>query len=293
MNRAGRIKTTYIVLIALVVLLSLYLILRSGDRIQYLIPRLDSLSVIDEVEIGQGGETIRLVLAGERWKVQSEGYNVDPEIMLQILEIVRNLQLTDLVSVTGNYGAYDLDDSSRIQVAAFMDGKPLRSFNLGKRSPTYDHTYIKLADDDRVFQIPGDVRSLFGSTKEGLRDKTVLSFDKDSIGEIRTEEPGRTLALKLNRDDSSWLANSGEVWDSSLVDKVLDLLSELTAFDFREPDDPDGDPVFSISLIGNEPHTLTIYEKRGNLYPARSSQTEYPFTLFYAISENIFSISEK
>lgn len=293
MNRAGRIKTTYIVLSALVVLLSLYLILRSGDRIQYVIPRLNPLGAIDEVEILQSGETIRLVFSGERWKVQPEGFNVDPDIMIQILEIVGNLKFSELVSVTGNYGAYDLDDSSRIQVAAFKGGELIRSFNLGKRSPTYDHTFIKLADDDRVFQVSGDIRYLFGNTKEGFRDKTVFTMEKGEIKEIRIEKPGKTLTLNLNQDDSSWKEISGEVWDSAKVDNVLDILSQLTAFGFRDPDDPDGDPIFSITIIGNGTHTITFYEKRGNLYPVRSSQSDFPFNLFYAISENIFSIGER
>lgn len=305
MTRAARNRTTYIVLGILIVALSLYLVLRQRDRMQYTIPELNSLSAqeIEVLEIEQPGGVVTMARSGETWQIQPEGYRADPTAIGEMLKTVTDLRLTELVSVTGNYSRYDLDEQSRIRVTVFKHDKVLRSFDLGKRSPTYNHTFIRIDGDDRVFQTPGDPGGLFGLTKEDLRDRLVLSFDKDTITEIRAEGAGWTVNLIRTPKDSTedqgfsgekkrftWRAETGEVWDAETIDELLNTLSALKAFRYREQGDREGDPVFSITLTGQKLYTLDFFARQDNTYPASSSESEYPFALFYAITENIINV---
>jgi len=304
MTRDARNRTTYIVLGLLIVALSLYLVLRQRDRMQYTIPKLSSLSTreIEAVEIEQPGGVVKMVRSGETWQIQPEGYRVDPAAIGEMLKTAADLQLTELVSVTGNYSRYGLDEESRIRVTVFKNDKALRSFEMGKRSPTYNHTFIRIDGDDRVFQTPGNPGTAFGLSKEDLRDRLVLSFDPDTITEIRAEGTGWTVNLIRTVGDSredqgstgekkvTWRTETGEVWEAETIDELLTTLSALQAFRYRDQGDRDGDPVFSITLTGQKLYTLEIFARQDNTYPARSSENAYPFTLFYAVTENIINL---
>jgi hypothetical protein len=243
------------------------------------------------------------VRSGETWQIQPEGFRADRAAIEEMIKTVAELQLTELVSVTGNYSRYDLDEQSRIRVTAFKNDKVLRRFDLGKRSPTYNHTFIRIDGDDRVFQTPGNPGAVFGLSKDDLRDRLVLSFDPDTITEIRAEGPGWAVNLSRTPEETSqnqgfsgekkrfsWRAETGEEWEAGLIDELLNTLSDLDAFRYREQGDRDGKPVFTILLKGKKPYTLEVFARQDNLYPARSSESEYPFTLFFAITENIITV---
>ena len=304
MTRAVRKRNTYFILGILIVILSLYIAFRSGDRLQYVIPRPAILEGIDSLKIERSTDTVDIAQSGETWVIQPEGYPVNPATMDIILDTVAKLKLTELVSVTRNYGRFELDESNRIRITAFQDGTEVRTFDLGKRSPTYDHTFIRLSDDDRIFHSPGDLRSYFTNTREGYRDKTALSFDADKITQINIKEADRQVVLNRTKTDSSeggsgslgsiaWVPEEGEAWDTNEVEEVLGTLSSLQAYAYRDENERDGTPIFSISLLGDEEYSLSFYERQENLYPARSSQNDYPFTLFYAISEIIMGIGRE
>jgi hypothetical protein len=42
--------------------------------------------------------------------------------------------------------------------------------------------------------------------------------------------------------------------------------------------------------MGKKPYSLEIFARQNNVYPARSSDSEYPFALFYAVTENIIGV---
>ena len=307
MTRAARSRATYVVLAILVIVLSLYMALRQRDRMQYTIPTLDSLDKrqIDALEIERAAGAVKIVRSGEIWQIQPEGYKVDVAAIEEMLNTVSELQLTELVSVTGDYSRYELDRQSRIRVTVFDGGEVLRRFDLGKGSPTYNHTFVRIDGDERVFQTPGNPGSVFGLSSEELRDRLVMSFDPETITEIRAEGPGWTLHLIRSLEDSTdegdhfgavkqltWREQSGKVWDEGKIKELVNILSDLKAFRFREQGDRDGEPVLSITLIGNKPYTLEVFARQDGTYPARFSESEYPFALFYEVTENIINLLE-
>ena len=293
MNMTARLKITYSILCFIIIILSLYLTLRQRDRMQYVIPTLPSLQDLDEVYIEQSGKSLQIVQFGASWQILPEGYPVDSTSMEGLLEVIVDLELTELVSVTGNYARYELDELTRIQVKALKGGKAVRAFDIGKRSPTYDHTYIQLAGDDRVFQTPGDIRGLFIRSKEDLRDKTVLSFNRGSIKKIEAQIGTDTVTLlRTERTGNAspgydWNSDEGDAWETQKVDNLLATLSDLNAYSFIDQIDPGSEPAFSLELSGDKIYTLVFFERQDNYYPARTSQSPNPFSLFYALSENI------
>jgi hypothetical protein len=290
MTRASRNRITYIVLTGLIVVLSLYLALRQRDRMQYTIPELSALNAneIEVLEIEQPGAVVKLVRSGEIWQIQPEGFPGDPAVIGEMLKNAATLKLTELVSVTGNYGRFGLDEQSRIRVTVYTEDKALRSFDLGKRSSTYSHTFVRIDRDDRVFQTPGDPGAFFGLSGEDLRDRSVLSFDPETITDIRAQGDGWTV--ELAKTGTTWATKTGDPWETDTIEELLATLSDLDAFGYLDQGGQEGRPVLSISLTGSKPFTLEVFTKQDKLYPARSSENAYPFTLYYAVTENIINV---
>ena len=290
MTRSTRNRITYIVLVTLILLLSLYLALRQRDRIQYTIPELDELHAaeIGMIEIEQSGEVVKLVRSGNIWRIQPGDYPADPQLIDQMLTAAATLKLADLVSVTGNYGRFGLEEESGIRVTVYKEQQPLRSFQLGKSSPTYRHTFVRIEGDGRVFQTPGDPNAFFGLSGQDLRDRSVLSFDAKTITDIRAQGDG--WSAELARVGTAWTDRSGKPAEMEKIKDLLTALSDLDAFSYADLGRLDGSPVFSITLTGSKTYTLDVFPKRDNLYPARSSENAYPFNLYYAVTENIIGV---
>jgi hypothetical protein len=290
MTRASRNRITYIVLTGLIVVLSLYLVLRQRDRMQYTIPELRALNVgeIGMIEIEQSEATVQLVRSGDIWQIQPGGFPADPQLIGEMLKTAATLNLTELVSVTGNYSRFGLEEQSRIRVTVYKDEKALRSFELGKSSPTYRHTFVRIDGDERVFQTPGDPGAFFGLSGEDLRDRSVLSFDPETITAIRAQGDGWNV--ELAKTGATWAAKSGEPWETKTIGELLATLSDLDAFSYAEQGRQEDGSIFSIILTGLKTYTLEVFSRQDNLYPARSSENAYPFNLYYAVTENIISV---
>ena len=287
MTRSTGNRITYIVLAGLILLLSLYLALRQRDRMQYTIPELDELRAaeIGMIEIEQSGEVVKLVRSGEIWQIQPGNYPADPELIDQVLTAAATLKLTELVSVTGNYGRFGLEEQSRIRVTVYKEQEPLRSFELGKSASTYRHTFVRIDGDERVFQAPGDPGAFFGLSGQDLRDRSVLSFDQKTITDISAQGDG--WSVELTKVGTTWTDKSGGPVERETIGELLATLSDLDAFSYAEQGRQEDRHIFSITLTGSKTYTLDVFPRQDNLYPARSSENTHPFNLYYAVTENI------
>ena len=63
----------------------------------------------------------------------------------------------------------ELDPESALRVTAFRGGTVLRTVELGKEARTYQHTYVKVEGDRRVYQAEGDLGNYFPIVGDVLR----------------------------------------------------------------------------------------------------------------------------
>ena len=279
--------------------ISLYLILRRSDRMQYELPSLPPIDMeqLDYVELVTNDRTVKLVKNGGEWRLEPEGYKADSSEVTQLLRSISSLTLTDLVSITENYRRYDLEEGTRIRVTAYQSEELVRQFDVGKQSPSYNHTYVAIRDDKRVFQANGDFRGNFDKTKDDLRDLLVLTFDKEKIIEIgvKTDEKSlrltktATQASKTSSDDGTeseeqektvWQTETDETWNTETIDNLLEQLSNLECMQYYKGDESSLEsPIIELNLIGADNYQLKIYSQQEEKHPARSSQNDYTFLL--------------
>ncbi|MBN1841948.1 MAG: DUF4340 domain-containing protein [Deltaproteobacteria bacterium] len=299
-------KKEYIILAATILALSLYLVSRSPDRTHYQLPKSSKIAKTDisKLEISTPDTSVILEKKDNQWHIAPEGYVADTDRVEQMLEVIEDLTVTALVSESKNYSRFNLDDDNKITVKAWAGDTTARDFEVGKTATSYRHTFVKLVNDDRVYHARGNFRSKFEQTVDKLRDKTVLSFDKSEIQEIRmtkgrqvvafgrrevqseviSGQPGDGETPPSPKVETVWQTADGTRANNSKLDRLLTTLSNLKCEkfinDMKKQDFMS--PIHTIQLKGVEEHTLSIFaktRKETENYPAVSSGSDYPFLL--------------
>ena len=302
-----KIKKEYAILIIVIVALSMYLILHNPNRSLYRLPSVPNVAGEDitKIEIVKPDTSVLLNKKSGSWQIAPKGYPADPDKVKNMLDIIEKLTVTALVSESKNYILYDLNDDKKITIKAWAGDMLTREFDLGKKAPSYRHTFVKLAGDDRVYHARTDFREKFDQTVENLRDKTVFSFEETEIQEIRITKGEQSMVFNRKpipaedsveqtgdaereaspeQTESIWQNTDGKKGDESSIDSLLSTLSRLSCKEYMDGSSKDdfANPIYTIQLIGAQEYTLSIFakkDKEGKDHPAISSENDYPFVL--------------
>jgi hypothetical protein len=292
-----KMKKEILILGVVIAALAVYLYQRSADRTLYTLPALAAVAAadIDKIQMTRGAETVVLVRQDGRWRIDPPGYPVDRRLAQEMLDTLSGLTLTALVSESKNYALYELDDDHKANVKAWQGGQLKRDFDVGKAAPSFRHTFVRLAGDERVFHGQDNFSFRFRARIEDLRDKTVLAFSRADIQEVRITKDGAALTLVPapastetppagSAAATAWQSSGGRPANSAAVEALIGVLSSLQADAFIDGRDKTdfSQPVYSIALKGSQMHSLELFAPAGGdsqNRPAVSSGSDYPFSL--------------
>jgi hypothetical protein len=301
-----KIKKEYLILFILIIALSLYLVLRKPDRSHYRLPNIAQVSTSEmtRVEISRPHGTILLEKKEGLWTISPEAYPADAFKIKNILDTIGTLTLTTLISESKSYERYDLHKEKRIGVKAWIGDNLMREFDVGKVAPSFRHTFVKIAGDERVYHARENFRDRFDQTVENLRDKGVLRFEQEEIQkldittgkdsltlirkslpvEVTTSQEAEARDKEPPRAESVWQTSEGKGVDESKLRRLLATLSRLNCSAYLEGRKKGDftDPVYTIQLQGAKAYTLSVFEKtkkEDKTRPVVSSDSAFPFLL--------------
>jgi hypothetical protein len=300
--RPMKIKKEFVILTVLIISLAGYLMVKKTDRVQYTLPTTPAITKnsTEKLELNKVSQQVTLTKKEGVWFVFPGDYPADTAKVDKILETLSHFTLDTLVSESGDYQRYDLTEDKKIGVSVFGDKDALFTFSVGKRAPTFKHTFVTVAGDKRIFQAQGNFRNDFDQNVQDLRDKNILP--KDTVTSIEISEGGKILALKkkaaekiedaqkTNPSDADttphagWVDGSGGKIPETAIHELLTQLAGLQCDSYLEGKTKEGfkNPILSISLLGETSANLSIFNKtdpndKGN--PGISSSNNYPFLL--------------
>jgi len=309
-----KIKKEYIILTIVIIALSVYLVMRRSDRTLYELPEIQKVSPkeITRIEITKGQTVIDLNKKDNHWYIAPKEYPADAAKVKSMLDSIEELTLTALVSESKTYNLYDLSGETKINVKAWQGDSLKRDIDVGKTASSFRHTFVKTAGDDRVFHARGNLRNIFDTTVEDLRDKTILTYGPSDIQEIqiskekqsytlvRTQQPEKEETTAADKKESAappaqkagWHTPDGIAGDEAAVDQLLNLLSDLHCETFIEDRGKEEftSPSINIQLKGAQQYSLAIFakpESEDAQYPAVSSASKYAFLLSSRDAESI------
>ncbi len=305
-----KIKKEYFILCIVIVALAAYITFEQKGQLNYELPQFEECKKddISKMVIEQGNSTIHIVKKDENWLIEPHNYTADASKVDEMIKSCSKLKLTSMVSESKNYALYDLDSENRIRVTAFKGSEVVRQFDIGKATPSYNHTFIKLLDDDRVFHASNDMRQQFKNAVSEARDKSVLKFDKNEIKKVRLFDGKKSMALvksflpvsdnthgekqtekKAAVVRSVWKTENGENVKPTAIESLVQTLSNLSCEDYTgdELKKDSGKLSYRVMLNGTKNYTISIFEKSEDNYNAASSESKYPFSLSEYIAKKI------
>ncbi len=307
------IKKEYLILGMAIVILSAYLLLHNEGGTPVDLPVLPDISKTDiaKVEIAKAGKTLTLIKKESGWVIGENSLPADSVQVRAMVDNIKNLKLTALVSESDDYSRYDLDDEHKIKVTAFSKDQIARTFDLGKTASSYRHTFIRLDNDKRVFHAEQNFREAFDKPENDLTDKKVLACDAETITRIEghldsasfgytkkketaqanpdaktadtPQKPGEKSPDASSQTRDIWADMAGKEIDKTKISQFLGLFSNLTCSAYvtgSKKEDFTG-PQILITLTGAKPLSLSIFPKKEGQdgYPAVSSENPFPFLL--------------
>lgn len=316
-------KKELIILGLIIAVLAAYLFFqKSADRTHYELPALPALEENDitALEVITGDATLELRKRDETWYVEPGRFKADESRVKPMLDVIRSLTLTALVSEAGNDQRYDLDDEKRIRVRALSNDRELRVLDIGKTAPSHQHTFVKIASDNRVYHARENFRSRFEQNRSDLMDKTVLTVARDNVKRIdiaRPDAPPVMLSLVQKPAEGPeepadaeaetpaaapapapefvWQDADGNPVPESDINTLLSTVSDLKCREFIEDRSKESytSPLITVIVNDGMERVLTIFEKHDPedaAYPAVSSENDHPFLLSQFTAEDIINL---
>ena len=301
-------KKEYLILAVVILALSVYLVVKKDNLQNYTLPEPMKIEQgeINKILITRKNIPVELVRENEIWVVSDKKFTADMNKVTELLDVIRNLKVSGLISESTDTIRYELDEPQAIDVKVFKDKEPLLSFKIGKTAPSGNHTFIMLAGDTKIYQADKNFQTKFNTSVNTLRDKQVLTFKQAAIEQISLVKDGVTKNLTMapapapatapatapapatatddKETDVSWKFEDGTTPDKEALTNLLSSLSFLKCERFSDSLSKEEleklSPLCKITIKDTPPIVLNIFDKKdGDSMVATSSMTPYPFVL--------------
>jgi hypothetical protein len=160
---------------------------------------------IEEIQIrNDSGETSRLQRVSENWQlVEPDAADADAGVVGTVTSNLASLEVQRVVDENpADLAQYGLNPA-RIDVAfRLADQQDFEHLLVGDTTPTGGDLFAKRPDETRVFLISSFLDSIFNKTPFDLRDKAVLTFERDTADGIEIE--GGSTHIQFAKSGSDW-----------------------------------------------------------------------------------------
>ena len=278
-------KRTLLLLIALVIVVIIYFVMEQlGDResnFRTAMPAFDT-AMVNRLEINAPPDLMPFSLSRQpsSWNVISDGqeYAAEPYAVRAILASLNGTGIRFVAGTDeGDWGKYNLADTSAIRVRFMNDDKLMGDVQIGRfeyiqpesqepdrygRRPQGEMiSYVRIGEETPVYAIDGMIALGIGKTPDDYRSRMLLRFNPPDLRELTVDHTGGAV-MKVGRSGDRWLLN-GQPADSAAVDNYLRKLANLRGNDFtdREPQAGTHYAEMKVETGNGKIQTLEIYRQ--------------------------------
>ncbi len=254
---------------------------------------------VSKIEIIAKGATTVLTKQDEQWVVTTmDDYLADMESVKALLEKVEEFDNADHVSNNPKNQVDFQVDSTGVETKLLgANDKVLAHVFVGKNTPGYLSSFVRVADSNDVYIAQGYLQGTFDKSTRTWKDRHIFNFKKGLVTQIHITSADEKVELRLDAENK-WQMHqpiSAEV-NQTEVDNLLTTFSELTTDDFAEPKELSEygltAPISTISAVLNDGTTPTLHvgkEEEGKHY-VKSIDKKQVFMLF---KTNVDSLIKK
>lgn len=187
-------------------------------------------STFEEVEVrAASGEATTLKKVNGLWEiVKPEALTTDSSEVGSLLTTFDTLEIQRVIDEQPASAAEFGLDPARFSVAFRAAGDAaMKRLQVGRKTPTGGDLYARVEGQPRVFLISAYLEDSLNKTPFGLRDKTVLKFERDAADGLTLEVSGSpTLAFAKKGADWRFSKPYDAKADFNIVDGIVGRISQ-------------------------------------------------------------------
>ncbi len=299
-------KKEYLILIAVIIFAGSYLLLHKENRDNYKLPEIEDIntSKLTGIIINSSNGNIKFIKKGESWVLTDKEFPADSSSVQDMFDTLKTFKLTTLVSQKKDLQRYELDEKKHVHVKLMEKSKTIFEFTIGKLAPSFNHTFVMLANNNNIYHAKGSFRGDFNKTLDDFRDKKVLEFPEKSIKQfsIDKDEKTETFTSKQEKgeekeDNTTWSSKNKQSVDKEAVSDLLSTISYLKCENYPAAPDKSSlknqKPLCRIQLESENTIELTLYKNDKQDFIGISSMNDYLFSLSESDGKKIVENIEK
>jgi hypothetical protein len=185
---------------------------------------------VDGITIQNGAALIKLKAQGDNWKMVAPWQDdADTEVIDQLLDAIQNLHPEDVIAELGK------GDKRRQMLKDFglnksklrlkLDGKHMPpQLEFGQDTVVQGRGYLRLQDEDAVYVVANDLKTIVSKTPEDFRDHRMTPFLTTLINRAIFQVSGGEIEL-VKEQDNWQLVRPIKARASN--DAVVDILTKM------------------------------------------------------------------
>jgi hypothetical protein len=187
------------------------------------------------------GGVAELKKVGDQWQLTSPQATAADQA--EVSGITSNLASATIQRVVdenpANLGDYGLREPVAEVSFRTKGASAFKTLQLGTKTPTGSDMYAKTADDKKVFLVYSYLESSFNRTPFDLRDKKIVSFDRDKLDRIEIRRDDRLVNLVKTGDQWRITSPVEARADFSAVEGLISRLqsAQMKAIVSEDPDE--------------------------------------------------------
>jgi uncharacterized protein DUF4340 len=192
-----------------------------------------AIGTVDTVRIAKPADTVVLARRDSTWTV-----NGHPASRSAVGELFTALADTsgrpDLVAERpASHAGLGVDSTGGTRVRLLRRDSLVGEFIAGHRSTDLDGGYFRLANQPRVYLVPGALAGLLERGADDWRDRRIAKVPTDSIATIEVQRgaPG----YKLSKGNKGWALTPAGPLDTAAVNRLREAFGEIDAAGFASP----------------------------------------------------------
>lgn len=231
-----------------------------------------SVTAISLFPKSQNGKEVKLKLDDNTWKVTANNGNeyTVPKTKIDnlISEILRIKPKRIVARSKSKWGVYEIDSSST-RIVVKEGSSVVLDLLIGKfafQQPRSMSTFVKLDDDNDVYEVDGFLNMTFNKDANSFRNEIIVKSSSGKWNKLSFVSDSLNNNFDLIKVNSKWSIAGIEI-DSAKTVKYLNELARLTNTDYVDIDKsnlPKQVAQLTIEVEAEEPIVITAYRDSTN-----------------------------
>jgi len=231
-------------------------------------------AAVDKLEVFTSNGHVVLEKDGDLWNITSPmRYRAADNMATRAIGTGKAIELKSLVSTNPEKQSLFQVDSSGTLVKIYEKGAEKGAFRIGKATPSFTETYVRLEGSNEVHIAEGMLTSIYDRKPKDWRDKGIYRTARENITDVKLQYGDTTISVTFK--DSVWRVDGDSIGEPT---SFIASLSKFETDDFVDTTITTL-PKLSATIVVNDTAIRFYSDKESQKYFVQTSQSPQWFSI--------------